>query len=61
MAKKKEMLVVVSKVKEHIKSMGCMTSGELAEALNEEVHTLLDRAAARTKANGRATVKAQDL
>ena len=58
---KKEMLVVVSKVKDVIKAKKCMTSGELPGALSDEVHKLLDKACARTKANKRSTVKASDL
>ena len=52
---KKEMLVVVSKVKDYIKSKRGMTSGDLPAALSNEVHKLLD------KANKRSTVKASDL
>jgi hypothetical protein len=58
---KKEMLVVVSKVKDYIKSKKCMTSGELPGALSDEVHKLIDKAVNRTKANKRSTVKASDL
>lgn len=56
-----EILVVGSKVKAYIKSKDAMTSGELLEALNTKVEKLLDEAIARTKANKRSTVKAQDL
>ncbi|MHC4315957.1 MAG: hypothetical protein ACYSW3_26235 [Planctomycetota bacterium] len=47
MAKKKESLIVASKVKAYIKSKKMMTSS--------------DRAIARTQANRRSTVKPQDL
>lgn len=58
---KKEMLVVTSKVKAHIKGKGMMTSSDAVGALNDKVYQLLDIAAARTKANRRSTVKPQDL
>ncbi len=59
--KSREVLVVVSKVKEYIKSKGCMTSSETLPALSEKVYALLDDATARTKGNKRSTVKPQDL
>ena len=59
--KKREALVVASKVKAHIKSRKMMTSSEALEAISEKVYDLLDAAADRAKANRRSTVKAQDL
>ena len=61
MAKKRESLIVASKVKAYIKSKKMMTSSELLGALSDAVYCMLDSAAARTKANRRSTVKAQDL
>jgi len=61
MAKKKDSLIVASKVKAYIKSKGMMTASESIEAISEKVYCMLDQAAARTKANRRSTVKAQDL
>ena len=68
MAKKKaaakvtrESLVVASKVKAYIKSKKMMSSSEMIDALSCKVYCLLDAAAARTQANRRSTVKAQDL
>lgn len=58
---KKEMLVVVSKVKEYIKSKKMMTSGDLPQALSNEIYAMLDKAIKRCKANKRATVRAEDL
>ena len=58
---KKESLIVASKVKAYIKSKKMMTSSDALEALSNKVYNLLDAAAARTKANRRSTVKAQDL
>ena len=57
----KESLVVASKVKAYIKSNGMMTSSDAIEALSEKVYCMLDAAIARTQANRRSTVKAQDL
>ena len=56
-----EIMVVQSKVKDYIKSKGCMTASETMEALSNKVSALLDAAIERTKANGRSTVKPQDL
>jgi hypothetical protein len=61
MAKKRESLVVASKVKAYIKSKNMMTASESIEAISEKVYSMLDAAIARTKANRRSTVKAQDL
>lgn len=61
MAKKRESLIVASKVKAYIKSKKMMTASDSLEALSEKVYGILDAAAARTKANRRSTVKAQDL
>ena len=61
MAKKKESLIVASKVKAYIKSKKMMTSSDALGAVNDAVYCILDAAAARTKANRRATVKAQDV
>lgn len=59
--KKKESLIVASKVKAYIKGKKMMTSSEALEAISDVVYDLLDKAAVRTKANRRSTVKAQDL
>jgi histone H3/H4 len=61
MAKKREPLVVASKVKAYIKSKKMMTSSDAIEAISEKVYGILDDAVVRTKANRRSTVKAQDL
>lgn len=61
MAKKKESLVVTSKVKAYIKSKNMMTASDSIEALNDKIYGILDSAIARTKANRRSTVKPQDL
>ena len=61
MAKKRESLIVASKVKAYIKGKKMMSSSEALEALSDKIYGILDAAAARTKANRRSTVKAQDL
>jgi len=60
-AKKKESLVVTSKVKAYVKSKKMLSSSELAGALNDALYCVLDGAVARAKANRRSTVKAQDV
>ncbi|MDI6760361.1 MAG: hypothetical protein QMD05_06005 [Candidatus Brocadiaceae bacterium] len=63
MAAKKgqEILVVASKVREYIKSKGCLTAGELVPALSSKLHCCIDAAIARAKGNGRKTVNAKDV
>ena len=61
MAEEKVSLVVWSKVKEYIKSKGCMTAGDTLKALSDKVRCLLDKATERTKVNKRSTVKPVDL
>ena len=61
MGKQRDSLIVASKVKAYIKSKKMMTSAEAIGALSEKVYCILDCAAARTQANRRSTVKAQDL
>ncbi len=59
--KKRDSLVVASKIKAYIKSKKMMTSSESLEAISDKVYCILDHAIVRTKANRRSTVKAQDL
>jgi hypothetical protein len=58
---KKEMLVVASKVKAFVKSIGMMTSYDALPALNEKIYCFLSYALERTAANRRSTLKPQDL
>ncbi len=58
---KRDMLVVGSKVKELVRGKELMASGDLLEAISERVHEIVDRAASRTLANGRKTMRPQDL
>lgn len=59
--KKKESLVVASKVKAYIKEKNMMTSADAIEAISDKVYCMLDAAITRTKANRRSTVKPQDV
>jgi len=61
MAKKKESLIVASKIKAYIKSKKMMTSSDALPAISDAVYSMLDAAIARTKANHRSTVKPHDL
>ena len=60
-AKSGEILVVGSKMKDVVKSAGCMSSGDLIEAVSAKVHEMLASATARAKGNGRSTVRPYDL
>ena len=59
--KSKDVLVVASKVKAYVRDRGMNTSGEAISCLSEKVYGILDEAAARTSANGRKTLKPQDV
>lgn len=54
-------LIVASKVRAHLKSLGVKMSGELPDAVNKKVMHLLEDAATRAKSNKRSTVKPQDV
>jgi len=59
-----DLLVVQSKVKEVAKKVGgkdLRFSGDAVQALSDRVGSLLKEAASRAKANGRKTVKPQDI
>jgi hypothetical protein len=63
MAKKeaREVLVVGSKVKNHVKAKKLHSSSDVIEVLDAKVRALLDAAMERTKANKRSTVRPHDL
>lgn len=61
MAKKRDSLVVGSKVKAFLKEKGMKTAGDTTEAVSNRVYCMLEKAAERTKANKRATVRPCDL
>lgn len=56
-----ESLVIGSKIKAYIKTKGLMCSGDLAESVSNLVREALDKAAERTQANKRSTVRPHDL
>ena len=55
------MYVVVSKLKELIKKHNMMASGDFAEAASAALEELVAGAVERAKANGRKTVRPEDL
>lgn len=57
----KELLVVVSKVKDYVKGKGLQTSETAVDALSEAVKELLDKAVKRAQDNGRQTIKDRDI
>ena len=54
-------LVVKTKVKDFIKAKGKKSGDELIEALNAKVQEILLGAISRADANGRTTLRSQDL
>ncbi len=62
MGKVKETLIVKSKVREYVKTLGDFNvSGDFVEALNDKVGKIIAYATKRTAANSRKTVAAKDL
>ncbi len=59
--KKREMVVVASKLKQAVKALKCQSSSDLVEAVSQKVHEMIEAAAQRAKKNGRATVRPHDL
>lgn len=59
--KKRESLVVASKIKAYIKEKQMMTAADSLETISDKVYCILDAAMNRTKANRRSTVKPQDI
>ena len=56
-----EVLVVASKVKEVISKAGFNTSGDFVEGLSKHVEAEVAKAIERCKANGRKTVRPEDI
>ena len=54
-------MVIVSRVKDYIKSKGLRSDGNLDDALNKMLTEQLDKAIQRCKDNGRQTVRPSDL
>ena len=59
--KKRDVLVVASKIKAYVRDQGMNTSSDAISCLSEKVYTILDDATARTSANGRKSLKPQDV
>ena len=57
----RDTLVVASKVKAYIKSKKMNTSAEAINTLSDQVYMMIDNATNRSKANGRKTIKGQDI
>lgn len=57
----RDVLVVASKIKAYMKGKKMNTSAEAIGMLSDRVYTVLDDAVTRSKANGRKTIKAQDI
>lgn len=57
----RDILVVGSKVKDLISDKGLRSSGDLVEALSKHIETKIMRAIERAKANGRQTIRPEDL
>ena len=53
--------VVASKLKDLVKKHDMMSSGDLADAVSAMVEGAVEKAVKRAKANGRKTVRAEDL
>jgi histone H3/H4 len=53
--------VVASKIKDLVKAKGMMSSGDLGDAASKMLEDALAKAVARAKANGRKTVRPEDL
>jgi histone H3/H4 len=62
MAEEKEVLVVVSKLKNYIRDKsGMNTSGGVADVLSDRIRALCDRAIENARQDGRKTVMDRDL
>jgi hypothetical protein len=57
----RKLLVVTRRVRAYARTLGLNTSSQTIAALSEQVYALLERAAARTQANGRTTLKPHDV
>ena len=62
-SEKKEagLLIVQSKVRDLIREKEMRTSDEFINALSEHVHQTIDKAVARCTANGRSTLRPEDI
>lgn len=55
------LLIVQSKVREAIRAREKRVSDEFINALSEHVHQTIDKAIARASANGRSTLRPEDI
>jgi histone H3/H4 len=53
--------VVASQVKQLVNKMSMMASGDLSDGVSDAVEEMLSAAVKRAKANGRKTVRKDDL
>ncbi len=62
MVKPKDMLLIGSKTKDALRSMGKYNvSNDVLDALNTQVYWLIDQAQKRCSANGRKTIRNHDI
>ncbi|MFB6355264.1 MAG: histone-like protein [bacterium] len=54
-------LIYKSRVKDLIKDKGLLCDGDLPQAASEKLNDLIEEAAERAQANGRKTVRPEDL
>jgi len=54
-------LAVTSRIKDYISAKGLRSGGDIDEAVSRVIAAKLDRAVDRCKANGRQTVRPEDL
>ncbi|UCG33499.1 MAG: hypothetical protein JSU68_02475 [Phycisphaerales bacterium] len=57
----RDTLIVASKVKAYIKTKKMNTSAEAINMLSDQVYMMIDNATNRSRANGRKTIKGQDI
>ena len=60
-AGKIETVIVQSKMKDYLRGKGFNVSSDVIEALNAQVHRMMDAAVVRTGSNGRKTVRGADF
>jgi len=61
MAKEKKSFVVVSAIKGEVSDQDMRSGPDFIEGVNAQVQLIINAAVARCKANGRQTLKAEDI
>lgn len=56
-----DVIIVVSKVKAAIKAAGMRSGDDFIDTLNEQVHMIITSATNQAKAQGRQTLKGEDI